>query len=418
MKNRQNLPDDRKRIIGSKGTELKGKKIALCVTASVAAMESPGIARELMRHGADVVAVFSDYATKLLSPELMEWATGNPVIKEITGKIEHVQLGGKGEDAANLILISPCTANTISKIAKGISDSAVTSLVSCAIGSKIPILIAPGMHEPMYENIIIKQNIAELKALGIRFVEPVIEEGKAKVASVESITKAVIHTVSGKRTLAGKKIVITAGPTLERIDPIRIITNRSSGKMGIALAETALQRGADVTLVYGPGTAEPPAGAKVVRVETTEQMLSAVKKELVGADIFIAAGAPADFAPEKSYTKKLASRETLNVKLRPTQKIIDQVKKLNKNAKLVAFKAEYGGSPAETKKNVQELFRNSKADLVVVNDVSKKDAGFGTETNEVAIYNTAMKIKKLGLASKKAIAEGIIDEIVSQLKVR
>ena len=412
------MPDERKAIVGSKGKELQGKKIALCITASVASMESPRIARELMRHGADVVAVFSDYATKLLSPELMGWATGNPVVKEITSKIEHVQLGGKGEDAADLILIAPCTANTISKIAKGISDSAVTSLVSCAIGSRIPILIAPGMHEPMYENTIIKQNIAELKALGIRFIEPVIEEGKAKIATAEAITKAAIQKLSAKRTLAGMKFVITAGPTIERIDPVRIITNRSSGKMGVALAETALQRGADVTLVYGPGTAEPPAGAKVVRVETTEQMLSTVKKELVGADVFIAAGAPADFAPEKSYTKKLASKETLNVKLKPTQKIIDQVKKLNKNAKLVAFKAEYGGSSAEVRKKVQELFRNSKADLVVVNDVSKKGAGFGTETNEVAIYDTTMKIKKLGLASKREIAEGIIDQIILQLKVR
>ncbi|MCS4538163.1 MAG: bifunctional phosphopantothenoylcysteine decarboxylase/phosphopantothenate--cysteine ligase CoaBC [Thaumarchaeota archaeon] len=409
---------ERRAITGSKGKELQGRKIALCITASVAAMESPRIARELMRHGADVVAVFSDYAAKLVSPELMAWATGNPVVKEITGKIEHVQLGGRGEDAVDIILIAPCTANTISKIAKGISDSAVTSLVSCAIGSRIPILIAPGMHEPMYENTIIKQNIAELKALGIRFIEPVIEEGKAKIATAEAITKVAIQMLSAKRTLAGTKFVITAGPTIERIDPIRIITNRSSGKMGVALAETALQRGADVTLVYGPGTAEPPAGAKVVRVETAEQMLSTVKKELVGADVFIAAGAPADFAPEKPYAKKLASKETLNVKLKPTQKIIDQVKKLNKNAKLVAFKAEYGGSSAEVRKKVQELFRNSKADLVVVNDVSKAGAGFGTETNEVAIYNTTMKIKKLGLASKRAIAEGIIEEIILQLKVR
>ena len=417
MGNRQNLLEERKRIRGSKGTELQGKKIALCITASVAAMESPRIARELMRHGADVVAVFSDYAVKLVSPELMEWATGNPVIVEITSKIEHVQLGGTSEDAANLILIAPCTANTISKIAKGMSDSAVTSLVSCAIGSKIPILIAPGMHQPMYENTIIKQNIAELKVLGIRFVEPFIEEGKAKVASTETITKAAIQTLSANRTLAGKKFIITAGPTFERIDPVRIITNRSSGKMGVALAEVALLRGADVTLVFGPGTAEPPAGAKVVRVETTEEMLYAAKNELKDADVFVAAGAPADFAPEKASSTKLASEEIVNLRLKPTQKIINEVKKLNKNIKLVAFKAEYGGSSIEVKKNVQELFRNSRADLVVVNDVSKRGAGFGTEANEVSIYNTVMKSKKLGLASKRDIAEGIIDEIISQLKI-
>jgi phosphopantothenoylcysteine decarboxylase/phosphopantothenate--cysteine ligase len=412
------LPDERKAIIGSKGKELQGKKIALGITASVASMESPRIARELMKHGADVIAVFSDYAAKLVSPKLMEWATGNQVVKDITSRIEHVQLGGKGKDAANLILIAPCTANTISKIATGISDSAVTSLVSCAIGSKIPILIAPGMHEPMYENTIIKNNIAELKRLGIRFAEPVIEEGKAKIASAEDITKAVIQMLSVKNTLAGTKFVITAGPTVERIDPVRIITSKSSGKMGVTLAEAALQKGANVTLIYGSGTVEPPAGAKVVRVGSTEQMLLAVKKELKGVDVFIAAGAPADFALEKPFSKKLTSKESIDVRLKPTRKIIDQVKRLNKDAKLVAFKAEYGGSLAQIRKRVQELFKNSKADLIVVNDVSKKGIGFGTETNEVAIYNTAMKVKKLGLASKRDIAEGIINEIVSQLKVR
>ena len=299
------MPDERKAIIGSKGKELQGKKIALGITASVASMESPRIARELMKHGADVIAVFSDYAAKLVSPKLMEWATGNQVVKDITSRIEHVQLGGKGKDAANLILIAPCTANTISKIATGISDSAVTSLVSCAIGSKIPILIAPGMHEPMYENTIIKNNIAELKRLGIRFAEPVIEEGKAKIASAEDITKAVIQMLSVKNTLAGTKFVITAGPTVERIEPVRIITSKSSGKMGVTLAEAALQKGANVTLIYGSGTVEPHAGAKVVRVGSTEQMLLAVKKELKGVDVFIAAGAPADFALEKPFSKKL-----------------------------------------------------------------------------------------------------------------
>jgi len=412
------LPDERKAIIGSKGKELQGKKIALCITASVASMESPRIARELMKHGADVIAVFSDHAAKLVSPKLMEWATGNPVVKEITSRIEHVQLGGKGKDAANIILIAPCTANTISKIANGISDSTVTNLVSCAIGSNIPILIAPGMHEPMYENAIIKHNIAELEKLGIRFVAPVIEEGKAKIASPDDITAAVIQMLSAKNTLAGTKFVITAGPTIERIDPVRIITNKSSGRMGVALAETAIQRGANVTLVYGPGTVEPPAGAKVIRVESTEEMLLAAKSELRDIDVFIAAGAPADFTLEKQFSKKLASNKRIDVRLKPTQKIIDQVKKLNKDVKLVAFKAEYGIRPLQTRKRVEKLFKNSKADLIVVNDVSKKGVGFGAETNKVAIYNTAMKVKKLGLASKREIAEGIINEIVSQLKVR
>jgi phosphopantothenoylcysteine decarboxylase/phosphopantothenate--cysteine ligase len=402
------LVDDRKRITGTKGREMLGKKIALCITGSVAAMESPRIARDLMRHGAEVVAVLSESASRIVSPDLMEWATGNDVVKEITSKIEHVQLGGRGEDAADLVLIAPCTANTISKIANGISDTPVTALVSCAIGSRIPIVIAPGMHEPMYDSPLIKRNVQSLRSTGIEFVEPILEEGKAKIVPPESIVKHVINALSEK-SLKGKKFIITAGPTVEHIDPVRVLTNRSSGKMGIALAEVAFNRGADVTLVYGPGYEPPPAGVKVVRVETTDDMFAAVKNEMKSKpDVVIAAAAPADFSAEKPYQTKLDSKEKLEIKLKPTPKIIDVVKKLSNKTKLVAFKVEFGKKEI---KKVSELFERSKADLVVVNDVSKKGVGFGTDTNEVAIYDKSLKSKKLGLASKREIAEGIIDRI-------
>lgn len=403
------LVDDRKRITGTKGRELLGKKIALCITGSVAAMESPRIARDLVRHGAEVVAVLSESASRIVSPDLMEWATGNDVVKEITSKIEHVQLGGRGEDAVDLVLIAPCTANTISKIANGISDTPVTALVSCAIGSRIPIVIAPGMHEPMYDSPLIKRNVQSLRSTGIEFVEPILEEGKAKIAPPESIVKHVIDALSAK-SLKGKKFVITAGPTVEHIDPVRVITNRSSGKMGVALAEAALNRGADVTLVYGPGHEPPPAGVKVVKVETTDEMLAALKNEMRSKpDVVIAAAAPADFSAEKPYQTKLDSKEKLEVRLKPTPKIIDIVKKLSNKTKLIAFKAEFGEK--EIKKKVRELFEKSRADLVVVNDVSKKGVGFGAETNEVTVYDKSLKSKKFGLAPKREIAEGIIDRI-------
>ncbi len=269
-----------KDIIGTEGDELRGKRVILCITGSVAAVRCSEIARALMRHGAEVFAVMSDMAQKIIHPYLMEWATGNPVLTELTGKVEHVALVGRHLKKADLVLAAPATANTISKIACGIDDTPVTSVVSTAFGSEIPIVIVPAMHESMYRHPIVVENIAKLRALGVEFVGPKIEEGKAKIAEVTKILEAVINRLRIKRDFADMMVLITAGPTLEHIDPVRVITNRSSGKMGVALAKEALNRGADVTLIYGPGTAVPPTEAKVVLVETTEEMYDIVVSEL------------------------------------------------------------------------------------------------------------------------------------------
>jgi phosphopantothenoylcysteine decarboxylase/phosphopantothenate--cysteine ligase len=408
-----------KDIIGTKGTELKGKRIALCITGSVAATESPEIARTLMRHGAEVFAVMSVMAQKIIHPYLMEWATGNNVVTDLTGRIEHVALAGMYPYKVDLILVAPATANTISKIACGIDDTTVTSVVSTAFGSNIPIIIVPAMHESMYNHSILKENISKLKALGVEFVGPRIEEGKAKIAKTEEITDAVISKL-GECGFSGLRILITAGPTVEHIDPIRVITNRSSGKMGVALAEEALSRGAEVTLVYGLGAAIPPTGTNVVSVETTTEMHDAVVSELKSKkyDVVIAAAAAADWMVEKPFSYKVSTHklDKLELRLKPTKKIIDEVKKVSPATFLVAFRAEQKLSKDKLIESAYGRLLDAKADLIVVNDVAQKGAGFRTETNEVFIVDKKKKAIHVPLTSKREVARKILDAVKERIK--
>ena len=408
-----------KDIIGARGSELRNRKIVLCITGSVAAVKSPEIARELMSHGAEVYPVMTAMAQKIIHPNLMEWATGNPVVTELTGKVEHVALAGDHAEKADLVLVAPATANTISKIASGIDDTPVTSLVSAAFGSKIPIIIVPAMHESMYKHPILTENIEKLKSIGVEFVGPKIEEGKAKIADVEDIVNAVIRKLAYSKDLLGKKVLVTAGPTLEYIDPIRVITNKSSGKMGVAIAEEALYRGAEVTLIYGRGAVPPPAGVRVIRVETTEEMYDALMEELRTQkhDIVIAAAAAADFTPEKPIERKISTRNTheLILKLKPTPKIIEAVKQISPNTFLVAFKAEHGLSDDEMIESAYQTLKAANADLIVANDVSRQGVGFDADTNEVFIIDKDRNVIHIPLTTKREVAEKLLDNIVKKL---
>src|SRR5438094_3339347 len=202
-----------KDITGTSGTQLSGKKIALLVSSSVASFKVPEIARELMRHGADVYAVISPSTEKMIGADLLEWATGNPVVTHLTGKLEHIALGGKSEGHTDLVLVAPATANTIGKLATGIDDTPVTTVAATAIGSRIPVMIAPAMHEPLYDHPIVQENISRLKKIGVECIEPEVSEGKAKIASTEKIVLSVVarYTTNQSRDLEGQRVLVIAG---------------------------------------------------------------------------------------------------------------------------------------------------------------------------------------------------------------
>ena len=401
---------------------MKGKRIVLCVTGSVAAVQSQEIARELMRHGAEVLPVMSHMAQKIIHPYLLEWATGNQVVTELTGKIEHIAVTESGKNKADLILVAPATANTISKIACGIDDTPVTSVVSAGFGSGIPIVVVPAMHESMYRHSILLSNIEKLKGLGVQFLEPKLEEGKAKIPATGEIFEAVTQKLTGRKDFAGMKLLVTAGPTQEHIDPIRIMTNRSSGKMGIAIAEEALSRGAEVTLIYGPGAVQPPKHAKTINVETTEEMYRAVVSELSSRkyDILIAAAAGADWTLEKPYGYKVSTSDMseLSLKLRPTPKIIDSVKKTSPNTFLVPFKAEYNLSDDELIESAYKRLKTAGADLIVVNDVARKGVGFRVDTDEVFVVDKERKATHIPLASKAHVARELLNIILNKMRTK
>jgi len=409
-----------KSIIGSKSKELLGKRIILCVTGSVAAIRSPDVARELMRLGADVYVVMTNMAEKIVHPYALEWSTGNPVVTELTGQIEHVTYGGEHEKRADLILVAPSTANTIGKAATAIDDTPVTTLLTTAIGARIPIIFAPAMHASMYKHPIVVENIKKLQSIGIDFLMPRFEEGKAKIPDTTEIVEAVKLKLCKNQDLKGLRFLITAGPTRSYIDAFRYITNPSSGKMGVAIAEEALERGAEVTLVYGPATHPPPAAAKIIKIETTEEMLEVVVKELksIKYDVAVLSAAAADFGLDDRKMEKTSSDQGEWVlKLKALPKIIAQVKKTSPDIFLVGFKAEYNITQEELIERSYKRLKEMNMDLIVANDVGKENTGFNVDTNEVFIVDPKKKTIHVPLTQKREVASILINKIIKLLKL-
>lgn len=408
-----------KSIIGTKSKELLGKRIILCVTGSVAAIRSPDIARELMRLGADVYVVMTEMAQKIIHSYTLEWSTGNPVVTELTGQIEHVTYGGEHEKKADLILVAPSTANTIGKTVTAIDDTPVTTLLTTAIGAKIPIIFAPAMHASMYNHPIVIENIKKLESLGIEFLMPRFDEGKAKIPDTNEIVEAVKKKLSKTKDLKGLRFLITAGPTRSYIDAFRYITNPSSGKMGVAIAEEALERGAEVTLVYGPATFPPPSSAKIINIETTEDMLNSVVNELKSNkyNVAILSAAAADFGVvDRKMEKTPSDQGEWVIKLKALPKIIAQVKKTDPKIFLVGFKAEFNISKEELIDRSYKRLIEMNMDLIVANDVGKENVGFNVDTNEVYIVDNKKKILHVPLTHKKEVAKILIDKIFKSLK--
>jgi len=358
-------------IVSSYGVELSGKRIVLCVAGSVAAYKAIELARLLMRHGADVRCVTSNAVLKLIQPDYFKWATGNEVITKLTGELEHIRLADYNQ--SDLIIVYPGTANTLGKLANGIDDTPISTVLTVGFGSKIPILMCLAMHESMYDNSAVKKNIEFLKNK-IEFISPQLIEGKAKAPEPEDVLQYVLMKFGFSSKLKNKKILMTAGPTIEYIDPVRVITNLSSGKTGTLLASELISAGAKVTLIYGPGNQIPSKGIKVINVTTSKEMFDVTKKELKKKyDIVIMTAAVSDYTPENPSKSKIKSnKKSLVIRLKKSPKIIDYVKKYQKDVLLIGFKAETDITKNALIKSAQKKMKESGADIIVANDIGKK----------------------------------------------
>ncbi|MCV0430854.1 bifunctional phosphopantothenoylcysteine decarboxylase/phosphopantothenate--cysteine ligase CoaBC [Nitrosopumilus sp.] len=401
-------------IVNSHGVELSGKKIVLCISGSVAAYKSIELARLLMRHGADVKCVTSNAVTKLIQPEYFKWATGNEVTTKLTGELEHIRLADYNQ--SDLVIVYPATANTLGKLANGIDDTPVSTVLTVGFGSKIPILMCLAMHASMYENAAVKKNISFLKNK-IEFLSPQMIEGKAKSPEPEDVLEHVLKKFGFSSVLKNKKVLMTAGPTIEYVDPVRVITNLSSGKTGTLLASELISAGAKVTLVYGPANEKPPKGAKIINVTTGKEMFDMTKKELKKKfDIVIMAAAASDYTPEKTSKSKIKSdKKSLEIRLKKAPKIIDQVKKLQKDAALlIGFKAETDMTKNALIKSAQKKIKDSGADVIIANDIGKKYQK-NPNYNQVFFVDDK-KITTSGWKKKEKVVKFIRKEIEKKIK--
>lgn len=381
-------------------------EVVLCVTGSVAAVEAVKLARELRRQDIKVKCFMSDGACEIIHPYAMEFGTGQEVVLKLTGQIEHVK-----HAQADLVLVAPATANVISKFACKIADNPVNTLLITALGYETPIIFVPSMHHSMYKAV--KENIDKLKNEGITFVKPKIEEKKAKFPDIDNIVLHVLKETSNNE-LKGKKVLISAGATFEKIDEVRGITNLSSGKTGVEIAKEAFIRGAEVTLICGRMTAHVPPVFDIVNVESVNEMHDTVVDLVPDHDVFISTAAVSDFIPMmEAGVNKLSSSESLTIKLERTPKIINEVKKINPDIFLVGFKAEYGVSCEELIASARERMKESSADIMVANDVSIDGAGFGSDENQVVIIDN--EVLNVPLSSKKEIAGKVLDRVVEKL---
>ena len=355
-------------IAGSDGAELEGRRVVLCVSGSVAAYKAIELARLMMRRGADVRCVASAAAGRLLRPAYLKWATGNPVVTRLTGGMEHVALADYGK--SDMIVVYPATANTLGRMANGMDDGAVSSVLAVGFGARIPVLVAPAMHEAMYSNPAVERNVEFLRKKA-DIVGPVMREGKARAAEPGEVLERVMDRLSPP-VLRGRRALVVAGPTSEKIDPVRSVTSASTGRTGVLVASALASAGASVSMVYGPGAEAPPRGVRVVRVVSSAQMGAAVASELRQKyDVVVMAAAVSDYAPVARRAKIRSGRPEISVRMKRTPKIIDSVKKMRPGALLVGFKAEAGVSDSVLEGRARKKMRECGAEIVVANDVER-----------------------------------------------
>lgn len=388
---------------GIKSNKLSNKRIILAVTGSIAAVETIKLARELIRHGADVIPVMTVAATKIIHADALEFATANKPIITLSGKTEHVYYCGLVKNPVDMVLICPCTANTISKIAHGIDDTPVTTFATTAIGSKIPVLLVPAMHLSMYNHTVVEENIKKCKKLGITSIQPDIVRTKAKMPDIHEIVSTVIRVLN-KQILKDKKILIIGGATAEAVDDIRILTNKSSGKTAVSLAIAAFENGADVELWYGYSKEQVPSFINVKSFQTIQDIVDLLQKNKKKFYAIIVCAALADYIPIKYLGKIPSKKPRLLIECVPAPKILHEIRKISPKTKLIAYKAEENQKDLETQ--AKKLLDTYSLHLVIGNEVS----AFGSSNNEILIINNKGK-KSTKKGKKELLSEHIINLI-------
>jgi len=392
----------------------EGRRILVGVTGGIAAYKAAELIRAIRRRGADVKVVMTEAATKFVSPLTFETLSGNEVswklFPERKWDVGHVRLA----EWAEVLVVAPATANFLGKAAGGVADDLLTTVV---LAARCPVVVAPAMDAFMWANPVVQENVRKLKDLGYKFVGPEEGElasgltGKGRLADLGRILDAIGEALEDVRLLAGRKVLVTAGRTEEDIDPVRLITNRSTGKMGYALAEAARTMGAEVVLVSGPTDLEVPWGVRVVRVRSAEEMRDAVLENFGWCDVLAMAAAVADFRPAKVSPKKIKKEEGLVLKFERTPDILAEVAKEKGERFIVGFAVETEDEVEGGKRKLRE----KNLDLIVVNNPTVEGAGFGWDTNVATLIDRNGRVEELPRMSKRELARRIWRKVAELL---
>ena len=402
---------------------LAGRRVLVGVSAGIAAYKAVEVVRQLAQQGADVHVIMTRDATRLVGPATFRELSYNPVVTDLfephpRALMTHVTLARE----ADLLCVCPATADVIGKMAAGIADDAVTTTY---LACRAPVLLVPAMNSAMYEHPAVQENLGRLRARGCHILGPVRgklatgHEGPGRMEEPERILEEIRYLLHPKKDLAGRRVLVTAGPTREPLDPVRFLTNRSSGKMGYALARVARRRGAEVTLITGPVALPPPNGVEVVRVETAAQMHDACLEHLPDQDAVIMAAAVADFRPAQFWPEKIKKSELaaqgdggIELRLQPTPDILTAMARRRRPQQvLVGFAAETRDLECLARRKLEE----KGVDLIVANDVTRPGAGFEADTNAAVLLGRDGTRVEVPLVSKETLADRILDWVAARL---
>lgn len=398
--------------------DLKDKKIILGVTGGIAAYKAPGICSLLRKCGAKVKVVMTKAATEFVSPLTFRTMTDNLVYTDmfndnpVVAEVDHIELA----KWADIIVLAPASGNTIAKIAYGLADNLLSSMM---LAYRCPVIIVPAMNTYMLNNPATRQNLQILRDRGMIVLGTHTDllacndVGDGKMLEPHEIVDE-IDTALRVKDLAGKKFLISAGPTIEAIDPVRYLTNHSSGKMGYELAREASKRGAEVSLVSGPTALQPPKVSKLINIKSTQDLFDAVNENFDQTDVLIMAAAPADFKPETETSQKIKKEEKdeMTLELSPNPDVLKSMGQRKKDQVLVGFAAESENELVYGQKKIQA----KNLDMIVINNITAKDAGFKTDTNKVFIVDRDLKVEDLKLMTKTDLANVILDRVLEKLK--